>query len=39
MKYYLPFILLLLQFSILCYKSNIGYKVQFLVVFLVIVDF
>ena len=31
--------LLLLQFSILCYKGNIGYKVQFLVVFLVVVDF
>ena len=27
--------LLLLQFSILCYKSNISYEVQFLVVLLV----
>ena len=28
---------LLLQFSVLCYKSNIGYKVQFLVVLLVVI--
>ena len=29
---------LLLQFSILCYKSSIGYKVQFLVALLVVIE-
>ena len=29
---------LLLQFSILCYKSNVGNKVQFLVVVVIVVE-
>ena len=33
-----PFIYFLLQFSILCYKSSVGNKVQFIVVLLVVIE-
>ena len=32
------FYLFLLQSSVLCYKSNVGNKVQFLVVLLVVIE-